>query len=340
MKALPLIRAAHLLTYTSSLRDIGAPVDRELKRAKLPTMIEECPDAYLSLPQVLEFIDRCSRDLNIVEFGHHAALSARISSLSHKTLSVLLNAPSGLALVQSFAGVAHLESTASSVGVQQEGSVYRIFFDLEDFRNHKALAAPNWVAVHSFIELLRSVCGPEWCPGEITLMSYSADHLSTEAAYPNTQIRFGHLHTSITVPIASLAAPCASPVENGSADVTVSPEKIDFVGSLRRAVAPYIQDAYPSLNLVAEITGIPRRTLQRALARHGKSYTAIVQEARFENACRLLDDPGTKIIDVAFAAGYEHPQHFTRAFRKYTGLTPSQYRVCNANAKRTNLYCY
>ncbi|WP_366871619.1 helix-turn-helix domain-containing protein [uncultured Ruegeria sp.] len=51
-----------------------------------------------------------------------------------------------------------------------------------------------------------------------------------------------------------------------------------------------------------------------------------MQEARFQNACLLLDNPDTKIIDVAFAAGYEHPQHFTRAFRKYTGLTPSQYR--------------
>ncbi|MFA3921058.1 AraC family transcriptional regulator [Ruegeria hyattellae] len=326
MRALPLIRAAHLLTYTSSLRDIGAPVDRELKRAKLPTMIEECPDAYLSLPQVFEFIERCSRDLNIVEFGHHAALSARISGLSQKTQSALLNAPSGLALVQSFACVAHVESTASSVGVQQEGPLYRVCFDLVDFRDHNALAAPEWVAVHAFVEMLRNVCGANWCPDEITLMSHSAGHISTETAYPNTRIKFGHRHTSITVPVANLAVPCASPVENGPAEPVVSPERIDFIGSLRRVVAPYIEESHPSLNLMAEITGTSRRTLQRTLSRHGKTYTSIIQEARFQNACLQLDDPGTKIIDIAFSAGYEHPQHFTRAFRKYTGLTPSQYR--------------
>jgi len=326
MRAIPLIRAAHLLTYTSSLREIGVPVDRELVRAKLPTMIEDCPDAYLSLPQVFEFVGQCSRDLNIVEFGHHASLSARISGLSQKTQSALLNAPSGLALVQSFACMAPIESTAASVGMQQEGSVYRIYFDLVDFRSHKALAGPEWVAIHSFIEMLRNVCGADWCPGEITLMSHCARHISTEVAYPNTRVRFGQQHTSITVPVASLAVPCASLDENGSAEVTVSPDEIDFVGSLRRAVAPYLQDAYPTLDLMAEITGLSRRTLQRALARNSKTYTAIVQEARFEKAYLLLGDPGIKIIDVAFAAGYEHPQHFTRAFRKYTGLTPSQYR--------------
>ncbi|RBW54998.1 helix-turn-helix domain-containing protein [Ruegeria sp. A3M17] len=326
MKTIPLVRAAHLLTYTSSLREIGAPVDRELVRAKLPTMIEDCPDAYLSMPQVLEFVDQCSRDLNIVEFGHHAALSASISGLSQNMQSALLNAPTGLALIQAFAAVAPIENTAISVGVQQEGSVYRIYFDLIDFRSHHALAGPEWVAVHSSIEILRSVCGADWCPGEITIMSHSADHISTEEAYPNTRIKFGQLHTSVTVPVTSLAVPCVSPAENGSSEVTVSPGRIDFVGSLRRVVAPYLQDAYPSLNLMAEITGLSRRTLQRALARHGKTYTAIVQEARFENACALLDDLGIRIIDVAFTAGYEHPQHFTRAFRKYTGLTPSQYR--------------
>ncbi|WP_170347614.1 hypothetical protein [Ruegeria atlantica] len=55
------------------------------------------------------------------------------------------------------------------------------------------------------------------------------------------------------------------------ADVTVYPERFEFVGSLRRVVAPYLQDAYPSLNLLAEIMGNSSRTLQRALARHGKT---------------------------------------------------------------------
>jgi AraC-like DNA-binding protein len=37
-------------------------------------------------------------------------------------------------------------------------------------------------------------------------------------------------------------------------------------------------------------------------------------------------DPSAKIIDVAMAAGYETPQHFSRAFRQLAGVSPSAYR--------------
>ena len=325
MKALPIVRAAHLLTYSSSLRDIGAPVDRELRRAKLPTLIDETPDAYLSLPQVFEFVGRCSRDLNIVEFGHHASLSARMSGLSENMQSALLNAPSGLARIQAFTRFAPIENTALSMGIQVERSAYRIFFDLARFRDHNALAAPEWVGIHSVIEILRSVCGADWCPAEITLMTHASGHAETEAAYPNTRIKFGHRHTSITVPIAHLATSSASTII-GLENAPLSPERMDFVQCFRQIVAPYLLDGYPPLELMAEITRTSPRSLQRGLARHGKTYRGIVQEARFENAFQLLGDPEIKIIDVAFSAGYEHPQHFTRAFRKYTGITPRQYR--------------
>ena len=51
-----------------------------------------------------------------------------------------------------------------------------------------------------------------------------------------------------------------------------------------------------------------------------------MQEARFDIARDLLADPARKVIDVAFAAGYESPQHFTRAFRRLAGITPTAYR--------------
>jgi AraC-like DNA-binding protein len=66
--------------------------------------------------------------------------------------------------------------------------------------------------------------------------------------------------------------------------------------------------------------------LQRRLQLCGSSYSQILQEARFALACQHLDDPDLKVIDVAMMAGYESPQHFTRAFRRFTGITPSEYR--------------
>ena len=60
---LALVRATHLNDYIAVLRDIGAPVDRELARSLLPPRIEETPDLYVSVPVALEWIARTGHDL-------------------------------------------------------------------------------------------------------------------------------------------------------------------------------------------------------------------------------------------------------------------------------------
>ena len=69
------------------------------------------------------------------------------------------------------------------------------------------------------------------------------------------------------------------------------------------------------------------RTLQCGLAQSGLSYSRLIQEARFEAAVYLLGDPDMKIIDVAYATGYEDPSNFARAFRQLAGVSPQEYRM-------------
>lgn len=58
----------------------------------------------------------------------------------------------------------------------------------------------------------------------------------------------------------------------------------------------------------------------------GLSYSGLIDVARFENAVKLLRDSDAKVIDVAFASGYADPAHFTRAFRRISGVTPREFR--------------
>ena len=68
------------------------------------------------------------------------------------------------------------------------------------------------------------------------------------------------------------------------------------------------------------------RTLQRKLSGAGLSYSDLLGAARFENAARLLRDSDDKIIEIALSSGYADPAHFTRAFRRISGITPREYR--------------
>ena len=77
---------------------------------------------------------------------------------------------------------------------------------------------------------------------------------------------------------------------------------------------------------VAEKMATSVRTLQRRLRRAGLTYSNIVQRARCAAAERMLKDGEVGIGDVARALGYSDPAHFTRAFQRWTGSTPRNFR--------------
>ncbi|UHD17620.1 AraC family transcriptional regulator [Thiocapsa bogorovii] len=72
------------------------------------------------------------------------------------------------------------------------------------------------------------------------------------------------------------------------------------------------------------------RILQRRLAQSGSTYSQVVQGARFSIASDLMADSDLDITDIAFAACYDNAPHFSRAFKRLTGMTPRDYRRAGA----------
>lgn len=68
------------------------------------------------------------------------------------------------------------------------------------------------------------------------------------------------------------------------------------------------------------------RTLNRQLAQLNTSYRHMVEEVRREHATRLLGNSSMKIEQIASELGYTDTSNFVRAFRKWMGITPLNYR--------------
>lgn len=58
----------------------------------------------------------------------------------------------------------------------------------------------------------------------------------------------------------------------------------------------------------------------------GSSFKEYLNMVRIEESKRLLANTDFSILDVAIAAGFEDQSYFTKVFRKYTGMTPKQFR--------------
>lgn len=86
------------------------------------------------------------------------------------------------------------------------------------------------------------------------------------------------------------------------------------------------QNGYPSLNQVCSNLNMTARTLRRKLEDEGTNFKLLLEEAKRRDALKLLDDQHMEIQRIATILGYQDPANFTRAFRQWTGQTPSQYR--------------
>jgi AraC-like DNA-binding protein len=108
------------------------------------------------------------------------------------------------------------------------------------------------------------------------------------------------------------------------------PRAEELGGVVQQIVTRLLPDGSADMRSVAELLGVTTRTLQRRLSAEGLTFVAVVARARLDIARRMLDDPARKVIDVALDLGYSDPAHFTRAFARWTGLAPREFRRLRA----------
>lgn len=77
---------------------------------------------------------------------------------------------------------------------------------------------------------------------------------------------------------------------------------------------------------MAQELGVGARTLQRRLRDEGQSYGALQADARYQSAMKLLQDPLVDVEAVSEKLGFSDRRSFTRAFTRWSGMSPSAFR--------------
>lgn len=81
----------------------------------------------------------------------------------------------------------------------------------------------------------------------------------------------------------------------------------------------------PSIDQTAEQLQCSTRTLQRRLREEGTSFHTILEEIRKELAIRFVNKRQNKLSEIARFLGYSDPRVFRRAFKRWTGVSPTAY---------------
>jgi AraC-like DNA-binding protein len=107
-------------------------------------------------------------------------------------------------------------------------------------------------------------------------------------------------------------------------------ERKTAAGTLRAAVETETERLLPhgkaSVQSVAKALAVSVRTLSRRLADEGTTYAEVVDQLRRSLALQYLKDPGVSLAQIAWLLGYEGSTSFNRAFKRWTGHSPSAAR--------------
>ncbi|KVE38453.1 AraC family transcriptional regulator [Burkholderia sp. TSV86] len=99
----------------------------------------------------------------------------------------------------------------------------------------------------------------------------------------------------------------------------------DFVARVRAELV-LTERGYPDPDELAKRLLMSTRTLRRRLLDAGSGYRSLVDEARLRDARHMLRASDLDLRTIAERLQFTDPANFTRAFRKWTGQTPSAYR--------------
>ncbi|WP_165845393.1 helix-turn-helix transcriptional regulator [Streptacidiphilus pinicola] len=92
------------------------------------------------------------------------------------------------------------------------------------------------------------------------------------------------------------------------------------------AVGKLLADGGAELTDVARALAVSTRTLQSRLEAEGTSFAALADSVRRERALGMIAMPDLPVTVIAARLGFATPSAFTRAFRRWTGMSPSRYR--------------
>lgn len=99
-----------------------------------------------------------------------------------------------------------------------------------------------------------------------------------------------------------------------------------FVDQVRHQVLEGLRRQDVNAARLARLLGMSPRTLHRRLQEHGTSYQTLLDAVRCDLAHSYLGERHLAIDEVAFLLGFAETSTFYRAFKRWTGVTPGEYR--------------
>lgn len=178
----------------------------------------------------------------------------------------------------------------------------------------------------------RTLVGSEFKPLRMEFMHAPPVYAGEYQRLFGDDVRFGCLHNRMVLETRWLDVPLPNHhalalrqalglLELESAELH---RKMDLIQAVERSISRDLQGS--QLEKVARDLNMSGRTLRRRLTDHGLTFEALLEQVRRSRTMGLLGNPGLSIERITQEVGYSDVRSFRRAFKRWTGLSPSAFR--------------
>ena len=178
----------------------------------------------------------------------------------------------------------------------------------------------------------RTLVGSEFKPLRMEFMHAPPAYAAEYQRLFGDDVRFGCLHNRMLLEAQWLDVPLPNHhalalrqalglLELESAQLH---RKMDLIQAVERAISRDLQGS--QLEKVASDLNMSGRTLRRRLTEHGLTFEALLEQVRRARCMGLLGNPSLSIERITQEVGYSDVRSFRRAFKRWTGLSPSAFR--------------
>jgi AraC-like DNA-binding protein len=170
---------------------------------------------------------------------------------------------------------------------------------------------------------------------EVHMQGPAPGYYAAVASHLPVPVRYGQAEYAIRVPRTLMEMPLRLADPNAAAMAREACERElkarkstreDVLTARVRTVLAASSDQLPTLEEVADALHVSTRTLKRRLQEEGRNFRALVDHVLCERATQMLQEEGLSVSEVAFRLGYNDVSNFSRAFRRWTGQSPSDFR--------------
>ena len=183
--------------------------------------------------------------------------------------------------------------------------------------------------------VVRSLCGADWAPTEVLLAGRRPADVRPYRRFFRAPVRFDAEQNALVFPdtVLDQRLPHSNPElhrllleEVRRLDRELA---LDFSTKVRRVLRAGLVVGQCSADRTAALFAMQRRTLSRRLRSEGTTFEALLAEIRYETARQLLTDTAMPMRQITDAVGYADVSVFTRAFRRWSGTTPTEWRAAS-----------